>query len=103
MNGPIVAKCLRQAGQLLVAKRDIRDAERSLAAMAKSQRVLAERHTALGVERDALRDALFGLLADIRLDTEHGAAIASQAALDAARDALHDWPLPVVEAPRTAP
>lgn len=93
MNGPIVAKCLRQAGQLLVAKRDIRDAERSLAAMAKSQRVLAERHTEVAADRDVWMSRAKALYAACPADVRDE-VLATLETIGR---------LPVVEAPRSAP
>ena len=94
MKQPIVMVALRQAAQLCVARRDLRDAERSLVAMAKSQRVLAERHTALQAR---YTEALRLLSVPIsEMDTAYGAEC--DAFLSHALP-----PLSVVEGPRSAP
>lgn len=93
MRSPIVATCLRQAGQLLVARRDLRDAERSLQAMARSQRVLSERVTAVAVERDGWRSRALALYAACPPDVREGVL--------GTLDTIDN--LPVVEGPRSAP
>jgi hypothetical protein len=93
MKQPIVAKCFSLAGSLAVTKRRLRDSEQSNTALAHSMRVLSERHTALGVDRDGWRSRALALYAACPAEVREGVL--------GTLDTIDN--LPVVEGPRSAP